>query len=65
MIYHSNTQLKITEFTHQSVSHLHDYLANKSNPWKMYIGHYVEGEPTFTTLGDACKVAGRGYCHEL
>jgi hypothetical protein len=65
LVYQSNTQMKTNDFTNRSINYLHDYLANQTNPWMMYIGHAINREPTFTTLGDACKKSGNGYCHEL
>jgi hypothetical protein len=57
--------MKVNTFTKRSVQYLHDYQTDTTSDWSMFIGHYVEREPTFTTYGDACEFAGGGYCHQL
>jgi hypothetical protein len=44
---------------------LHDYLADRSNPWAISIDHLVKCVETFTSTGDASNLGGEAHCQDL
>jgi hypothetical protein len=40
-------------------------LADKSQPWSIYLGHIISRDPASISLGDASPVAGGAYCEPL
>ena len=44
---------------------LYQYLADKSQPWSIAIGHTLSRDPTSISLGDTSQVAGGAYCEPL
>jgi hypothetical protein len=65
VIWNSKTKVKTTPVICRTLGLIRDYLADPENPWEMLIGHSVEREPTFVSLGDASDLAGGAYCPSL
>jgi hypothetical protein len=45
--------------------YLHGYLAERSNPWAISIGHLVKRVETFTLTGDQSNHVGEAHCSTL
>jgi hypothetical protein len=64
-IWNSKAKLLATNEINWGLRRILSALNDKSNPWEILIGHFIEREPNFQSHGDACLYAGGAFCTDL
>jgi hypothetical protein len=64
-IWNSKAKLSATNEINWGLRRVLSALTDKSNPWEILIGHFIEREPNFQSYGDACLYAGGAFCADL
>ncbi|KAI2504004.1 hypothetical protein MHU86_10437 [Fragilaria crotonensis] len=65
LLWRTKTTIPIPQSVTFELKQLHQHLADITRPWSISIGHVVPRVPQFTSLGDACRMGGGAFCHEL
>ena len=61
VLWHSRGTYKATDAVTNDLRLLHDYLAVRTNPWAISIGHFIKRQPIGCSFGDALTDSGLGF----